>query len=280
MTVDEQHEAGDEQHEAGDEENAYGAVLRTARNAGKLSQAALGAMVPCSESLVGLVERGHRRPTRGFTIAVENALSLKGELLRLLPSTKVVSGPKWFREWPRVEEKAHTIRTWEPLVIPGLLQTARYARAILAAEPGATEEWIEEALATRLQRQAVLERKEPPMYWALLDECALLRPVGGVEVMREQLEHLVTMMGDEHPCVSVQVVPLSVGATAGLLGGFAIAQGDGMSDHVYLESAVQGAVSDREETVRRVSLKYDAIHKWAHPIHVSERLVREVAAKL
>lgn len=270
----------DVQLESQDEGKAYGAVLRRARQEAGLSQAALGALIPCSESLVGLIERGLRRPTRRFTGAAENALGLSGDLLRLLPGAKVVSTPKWFREWPRVEESAHTIRTWEPLVVPGLLQTPRYARAILAAEPGVTEEWIEEALAARLRRQAVLDRNEPPMYWVLLDECALRRPIGDTEIMREQLAHLVTMMGAERPCVSIQIVPLNVGATAGLLGGFAIAQGDGMPDHVYIETAVQGSVSDREETVRRVSLRYDAIHKWAHPVHMSERLVREVAANL
>lgn len=115
------------------------------------------------------------------------------------------------------------------------------------------------------------------MYWALLDECALIRPIGGTDVMREQLEHLLTMMAT--PFISIQIVPLSVGATPGLLGGFALAKGAGMPDHISLEDAAQGSVSDREETVRKVNLRYDAIHKWAHPIHVSERLVREVAAR-
>jgi transcriptional regulator with XRE-family HTH domain len=267
----------DEQAPSPDEQNSYGAALKEARTAAGLSQTAMGELIPCSESLVGLIERGKRKPTRQFTLAAETALDLNGELLRLLPGTKVVSAPKWFREWPRVEENAHTIRTWQPLVVPGLLQTAAYARAILSAEPGVTQDWIEETVETRLQRQAVFDRNEPPMYWALLDECALIRPIGGADVMREQLEHLLKMMAT--PFVSIQIVPLSVGATPGLLGGFAFAQGAGMPDHISLEDAAQGSVTDREEIVRKVSLRYDAIHKWAHPIHVSERLVREVAAK-
>ncbi|WP_166427260.1 helix-turn-helix domain-containing protein [Nonomuraea mesophila] len=254
----------------------YGVVLKSARTAAGLSQVALGNIVSCSESLIGLVERGQRKPTKSFTIAVESALGLNGDLFRLLPNTRVMSVPKWFSEWPTVEENAHTIRTWQPLVVPGLLQTERYARAILAAEPGATEQWIEEAVETRLRRQSVFERNDPPMYWALLDECALLRPVGGKDVMREQLEHLLAMT--ERPNISIQVVPLDVGATAGLLGGFTLAESDGMPDHVYLDSAGQGTVIAREEAVRQVSLRYDAIHKWAHPAHVSRRQVCEVAA--
>ncbi len=269
--------SADDQAPSPNEGNPYGAALREARMAAGLSQAAMGSLIPCSESLIGLIERGKRKPTRNFTLSAETVLNLGGELLRLLSSATVVSAPKWFREWPKVEENAHTIRTWQPLVIPGLLQTPAYARAILGAEPGVTHTWIEETVATRLHRQRVFERKEPPMYWALLDECALIRPVGGTDVMREQLEHLLTMMAT--PFVSIQIVPLSVGATPGLLGGFALAKGVGMPDHISLEDAAQGSVSDREETVRKVNLRYDAIHKWAHPIHVSERLVREVAAR-
>ncbi|MEV6032592.1 helix-turn-helix transcriptional regulator [Nonomuraea sp. NPDC052116] len=255
----------------------YGEVLKKARNSAGLSQTALGDLLSCSESLVGLIERGKRRPGKKFTLAAEAILGLNGELFGLLPNTTVMSTPKWFSEWPKVEEKAHTIRTWQPLVVPGLLQTARYARAILSAEPGVAERWIEEAVETRLRRQSVFEREDPPMYWALLDECVLLRPVGGKEVMREQLEHLLKM--GERPNISLQIVPLEIGVTAGLLGGFALAQGDGLPDHVYLEAAEQASVSAREDTVRHVNVRYDAIHTWAHPIHVSQRLIREVAAR-
>ncbi|MGV9379222.1 helix-turn-helix domain-containing protein [Nonomuraea sp. NPDC003707] len=255
----------------------YGEVLKKARNSAGLSQTALGDLLSCSESLVGLIERGKRRPSKKFTLAAEAILGLNGELFGLLPNTTAMSTPKWFSEWPKVEERAHTIRTWQPLVVPGLLQTARYARAMLSVAPRATEQWVEEAVETRLRRQSVFEREDPPMYWALLDECVLLRPVGGKDVMREQLEHLLKMA--ERPNISFQIVPLEVGATAGVLGGFALAQGCDMQDHVYLEDAVQGAVSAREEMVRGVNVIYDAIHKWAHPMHVSQRLVREVAAK-
>ncbi|MER7364217.1 helix-turn-helix domain-containing protein [Nonomuraea wenchangensis] len=255
----------------------YGEILRKAREAAGLSQAALGELLSCSESLVGLIERGKRRPSKGFTLAAEAALGLNGELYGLLPNTTVMSTPTWFSEWPKVEEKAHTIRTWQPLVVPGLLQTACYARAMLSAAPGATKQWIEDAVETRLRRQAILGRVVPPSYWALIDECALIRPVGGKEVMREQLAHL--LKAAEQPNICIQIVPLDVGATAGVLGGFALAKGDGIPEHVYVEDVVRGTVSPREEMVRQVNLLYDAIHKWAHPVHVSRRLIREVAAR-
>ncbi|MFG1617203.1 helix-turn-helix domain-containing protein [Nonomuraea wenchangensis] len=255
----------------------YGEILRKAREAAGLSQAALGELLSCSESLVGLIERGKRRPSKGFTLAAEAALGLNGELYGLLPNTTVMSTPTWFSEWPKVEEKAHTIRTWQPLVVPGLLQTARYMRAVLSSAPWATKQWVEEAVETRLRRQSIFERGIPPLYWALIDECVLLRGVGDDDVMREQLTHLLEMT--ERPNISLQVVPLDVGVTAGVLGGFALAQGDHIADHVSIDAAAQATVTAREETVRRVNVIYDAIHKWAHPIHVSRRLIREVAAR-
>lgn len=255
----------------------YGEVLKKARDTARLSQTALGELLSCSESLVGLIERGKRMPTKNFTLMAEAALGLNGELFELLPNSRIMSVPKWFSEWPKAEERAHTIRTWQPLVVPGLLQTARYARAMLSVWPQATEQWIEEAVEARLCRQTVFERDEPPVYRALVDECVLLRPVGGKDVMCEQLQHLLKMA--ERPNISFQVVPLDVGATAGVLGAFALAQGDGMSDHVYLEAAAQAGVFARQELVRRMDAMYDAIREWAHPVHVSQRLVREVAAR-
>ncbi|WP_052422396.1 helix-turn-helix domain-containing protein [Nonomuraea candida] len=255
----------------------YGEILKKARDSAHLSQRALGELLSCSESLVGLIERGKRKPTKQFTLAAEAALGLDGELFELLPNTTVMTVPKWFREWPRAEERAHTIRTWQPLVVPGLLQTAGYARAVLGAWPHATDEWVEEGVEARLKRQAVFDRGEPPVYRALIDECVLLRPVGGNGVMRDQLRHLLRMA--ERPNISIQVVPLDVGATVGVLGAFSLAQGDGMSDHVYLEAAAQPKVSVHQETVRRIDGTYDAIREWAHPVHMSRRLMREVVAR-
>ncbi|MEV0619789.1 helix-turn-helix transcriptional regulator [Nonomuraea sp. NPDC050404] len=255
----------------------YGEVLKSARDAADLSQTALGRLLSCSESLIGLIERGKRRPTENFTTMAEGALGLNGELFELLSNATIMPASKWFREWPEAEQRAHTIRTWQPLVVPGLLQTANYARAVLSCWPFASGQWIEQTLEARICRQAVFERSKPPIYRALFDECVLLRPVGGNGVMREQLQHLLDMA--ERPNVSFQVVPLDVGVTVGVLGGFAIAEGDGISDHVYHEGVAQAGVSVHQETVRSVNVMYDAIREWAHPIHVSQRLVREAVAR-
>src|ERR1700678_40256 len=97
--------------------------------------------------------------------------------------------PTWFRTAVGLEEAATLIRAYEPQVIPGLLQTEGYIRAITAASfPAAASDFTERTVALRLARQQLLHRPEPPRYWVVLDETALRRPIGGRHVMRDQIE--------------------------------------------------------------------------------------------
>ncbi|MFG1709934.1 DUF5753 domain-containing protein [Nonomuraea sp. M3C6] len=127
------------------------------------------------------------------------------------------------------------------MLVPGLLQTEQYARAVLRAEPGATEEKVEEALKARLRRQSIYGRPNPPMVQFVMDEGILYRPVGGEAVMYQQLTHLLTMM--DHPNITIQVVPLSVGVNCGLMGGFAIAHVPRSPDTAYLSAPKCGTPS-------------------------------------
>jgi hypothetical protein len=96
--------------------------------------------------------------------------------------------PTWFEDWLRAEGDAHVLRIWQPLIIPGLLQTAEYARALFLAA-GADEASAEELVAVRLERQSILDRAEPPHVITVLDESALRRLVGSPAIMCEQLAH-------------------------------------------------------------------------------------------
>ncbi|MBT2226650.1 DUF5753 domain-containing protein [Nonomuraea sp. NEAU-A123] len=212
-------------------------------------------------------------PSLEFTEGVERFLGLKGELIRLWPLVTKTASPAWFREWPKIEGEACTLRTWQPLVIPGLLQTRGYARAVLQGQPGITEDQVNEALEARLARQVIFTRSAPPIYSAIIDEVVLSRPIGGPEVMKEQLEHLVKLLS--HPCITLQVVPMAAVPTIGLLGGFVIASPLKGGDTIYLDSAADGEVTDREDKVRTVSVRYDAIRSWARPVNETEDAIRE-----
>ncbi|MFI9836331.1 helix-turn-helix transcriptional regulator [Nonomuraea sp. NPDC051941] len=250
----------------------FGAELRRLRDERGVTQEEIADYTHVSKSLVSQIENAKRTPQRDFTEQVERLLGLKGDLLRLLPLV-IKTGPTWFRQWPKIEANAHTLRTWQPLVVPGLLQTRNYARAILSGQPGISNERIDEEADARLARQVVFDRPEPPMYAAVIDEGVLLRPIGGAEVMRQQLDHLLKLLA--HPCITLQIVPMAAVPTIGLLGGFVIAQLLQGPDAVYLDSAADGEVTDRVDRVRTVSVRFDAIRSYARPVNETADAIRE-----
>jgi hypothetical protein len=145
--------------------------------------------------------------------------------------------PPWFRVAIGLEESASLIRAYEPQVVPGLLQTEDYIRAITAASfPAAPQDFTERAVALRLTRQHLLSRPEPPGYWAVLDETVLRRPIGGRQVMRAQLEHLLQAAG--RPGVTLQVIPFAAGWHPALYGMFNIFRfpAEQLPDIVYTET--------------------------------------------
>lgn len=242
----------------------FGAELRRLREQKGVTQEQIAEFCHVSKSLVSQIENAKRNPSWELTEEVEKFLGLKGqELTRLLPLV-LKSGPTWFREWPKIEANAHNLRTWQPLVVPGLLQTRDYARAILRGEPVVSDKTVDEAADARIARQAVFDRADPPMYAALIDESVLMRPIGGSSVMREQIEHLVKML--DHPSVMIQLVTMASVPSVGLLGGFVIAQQSQGPDTVYLDNAADGEVTDREDRVRRVSVRFDTIRSYARPV--------------
>lgn len=133
------------------------------------------------------------------------------------------------------ESAATTVRTYEPLIIPGLLQTEGYARALHRQGPARLpDERIEERVEVRRQRQLILDAATPPIFRLVLDEAAIRRPVGGPEVMREQLRRIVEVAARAD--VDVQVVPFAAGAHPGLQGSFVILGfAPGERDIVYVE---------------------------------------------
>jgi Domain of unknown function (DUF5753)/Helix-turn-helix domain len=129
--------------------------------------------------------------------------------------------PAWFRTAVGLEEAATLIRAYEPQVIPGLLQTEGYIRAITAASfPAAPSDFSERAVALRLARQQLLQRPDPPGYWVVLDETALRRPIGGPQIMREQIAYLIEAA--QQPAITIQVLPFAAGWHPALYGMFNI----------------------------------------------------------
>ena len=112
----------------------------------------------------------------------------------------------WFQEWADIEAQATVLRWYEPLVVPGLLQTEDYARAILSARPDGNLDDLDEQVAARLARQAILDRTGAPQLWCILDEGVLHRAIGGSKAMRSQLYRLAEVA--EHPRTTIPGHPL------------------------------------------------------------------------
>ncbi|MFF0306151.1 Scr1 family TA system antitoxin-like transcriptional regulator [Streptosporangium sp. NPDC004379] len=253
----------------------FGYELRRYRQEAGLTQDNLARRAGFALTTVSMAETGCRPPTEEFARRCDQALGVGGALIRIKEMIDNVSAqlPAWFRPWAEIEQAAESLRTWQPLLVPGLLQTAEYARVLFVNEPGATAEKVEKDVAARLDRQRILERDDPPMLWVVLDEGVLTRPVADDAVMAAQLDRLLEAAALPH--VTIQVVPFDAGATVGLLGAFAIAQVRGLTNTVYMESAGQAQVTDRPVDVADITVKYEAIRSEALPQRASLELIRE-----
>jgi transcriptional regulator with XRE-family HTH domain len=248
--------------------------LRRARASAGLTQDQLAEKIAYSPSLVAHVETGSRAPSVDFARRADDALRTGGLLSRLQPLVRSEAYPAWFRDWVEIEREATSLRWFEPLLIPGLLQTEEYARAVLqAANPASSDDEISRLVSARMDRQAILTQDEPPLLWVIIDEVVLTRPVGGGRVMREQVDHLIE--ASRLPRMVMQVVPVGSGAHPGLAGQFAIASFDGSPDVAYLDNALAGQIVERPADVSRVALLYDILKAEALAPRSSIDLVRK-----
>jgi transcriptional regulator with XRE-family HTH domain len=160
--------------------------------------------------------------------------------------------PSWFRTYVDLEAAAALIRTYEGQFVPGLLQTDDYMRAVVrGAHLEDNSEEVGRRVRLRMARQTLLTREQPPRLWAVVDEAALRRPVGGKEVMRGQLERLLEAC--KLPNVTLQVLPFAAGAHAAMVGSFSILRfGDQeLPDVVYLEHLTSASYLNKTDEVDR-----------------------------
>ena len=258
----------------------FGAMLRYYRERAGLSRTDLARQISKSVSLIQAIELGQRAATADVTEDLEGVLPSDGALIRLRDEIGDGLGyqayPSWFQEWLVSEREAKKLRWFGPVLVPGLLQTEDYARAIFGTRFGVTDEEIDEQVAARLKRREILARDQPPALWVIVDEMVLRRAVGGRYVMREQVGHLIEM--SRRPHVSVQVISTAVGAHLGLCaGGFAIADFDGAAAVGYQETACQGQFVDRCEDVETLLECWDTLVREALPWAASQALLEEAA---
>jgi hypothetical protein len=159
--------------------------------------------------------------------------------------------PQWFRAYVDLEAVATLIRTYEGQLVPGLLQTDDYVRAVIHDTSLESSEEVGRRVRLRMARQTLLTGEHPPRLWAVVDEAALRRPVGGREVMRGQLERLIA--ATKLPNVTLQILPLAGGAHPAMVGAFSILRfaDRQLPDVVYLEHLTNALYLDKRAEVER-----------------------------
>jgi hypothetical protein len=182
--------------------------------------------------------------------------------------------PGWFgKVWLPIERDSTSLRWWEPVLVPGLLQTTDYALSLFRAwQPSATDEDLAALVSGRLERQAILDGGSPPDLRVVLDELVLYRLVGSPKIMHGQLAHLADMSC--RPAVTVQIIPAELGAHGGLLGAFILAEPTGS---VYLETAVEAQITGDDGIRERTALTFDRLTRDALPRGSSRDLILKVA---
>ena len=249
------------------------------------TQADVAAKASYSESLIAQVETCRRAATTDLAKALDRVFETPGwsqdtpgspgtpgTFGRLETKLRHLPFPPSFRSFAPYEKDSAALFIFEHSLIPGILQTPDYARAVLETHPNTTEEEVTERVAARLARQVILEREDPPapVLWVLLDQNVLNREIGGPGVMREQLAHLARMA--RCPNITIQVIP-NVGAHPGLLGAFTVADLDGSFGIVNLEDIADGRVTEDAATVSLVTLRFHSLRSEALPKGASRTLI-------
>jgi transcriptional regulator with XRE-family HTH domain len=265
---------------AGTPLGVFGAELRHHRTQAGLSQADLASKVYASHDVISKIETGERPPAEGLVSRLDAVpeLGTRGALTRLWgqlrKSLRYRAYPGWF-DWPDKEAAAKALRWYELVTVPGLLQTEGYARAVLRTRVMTGDDEIEEMVAARIERQAVLARDDPPMLWVILDEGVLRRPVGGPAVMGEQVRHL--MEAAQRPNIVLQVIPLDVGAHEGFRGPFIVAEFEDAPPVAYQDTAVRGQTIESTDDIGSLMVMWDTLKSEASSRSASLELIEEVA---
>ncbi|MFE7749058.1 helix-turn-helix domain-containing protein [Streptomyces sp. NPDC057428] len=177
-----------------------------------------------------------------------------------------------------LETDAESLRVYEPQVVPGLLQTRGYAEALITgALPEAPPADIEKRVNVRARRQDRVSTPEHPLrLWAVIDESALRRQVGGKQVMIEQLEHLIEQ--SQLPHVTVQVLPFDMGAHPGISGQYAILEFPDAADSsvVYIEGVTSDLYLEKANDVQRYSVMYEHLRAQALNVDQTRQFIGDI----
>jgi transcriptional regulator with XRE-family HTH domain len=269
------------------------AELRRLRSEAGLTREEVAERTRINEATLYRIEVARARPQTRTLLALLELYGVSEEFRDELVALSRQSGEQsWLQSFPTelpepyptyisFEGEAKSLLNYECLFVPGLLQTEGYARAALQrGNANATKDEIDRLLEARMGRQAVLTRDPPLRLWAIVDEAALHRPVGGREVMRAQLDRLAESTDLAH--VTLQALPYDVGGHPGMAGSFVILRfGEPTtSDVVYIESQAGDLFLESETDLGRFNAIFEHLRALALPPDASVSLIQAIAREL
>jgi transcriptional regulator with XRE-family HTH domain len=251
-------------------------LARARLAAGFSSQQALADHLGFDRSVIGKAESGDRPPTPEVLRPWCGACNLDYDhFARLAALARRADGPveSWFVEWIEKELTAQMIRAWSPVLLPGLLQTGEYARALFIAA-GADDDYADEQVTVRTARQEILDRPHPPHFVAVFDESVLHRLIGSPQVMHDALIRVAGL--SQRPNIVVQVVPAAKGANAGLSGTFDLATAADGTTTLRMDG-IEDQTTENKLLVTKAVILFDLIRGNALPRDESRSLILEIA---
>ncbi|MEU1941204.1 helix-turn-helix transcriptional regulator [Streptomyces sp. NPDC020125] len=254
----------------------YGKLVKFFRKKAGLTQQELAHATSYSYELVASIEQGRRPAKAAFTEAAEPVLGAGGVLAELQSEVDRAKLPKFFQDFALIETEAVSRFAYDPLLVPGLLQTEDYVKALFSSHcPPLDEETIELHTDARLNRQKMLTKTPIVQLSFVVGETALTNPMGGKEVMRGQLEHLL-MVGALRN-VELQVMPASAGYHPGLNGAFVLLQTLEHQHVGYIETQEVGVVISDPAKVSAFGLRYGKLRSQALNVGESASLMKRLA---
>ncbi|WP_369037744.1 helix-turn-helix domain-containing protein [Streptomyces adonidis] len=257
----------------------YGAELRYLREQAGLTLEQLAEGSWRGISLLSQIERGERRMPEDLARHVDAKLGTDGFFMRRcedVSRAKRSGHAEYFVDVLEMEEHAESIEEWAPMLVPGLLQTPAYARALTrAAMPRASDAEVEEKVRARMERAAIFDSEQPPAFWAILDESLLRRRVLPDEGMAELLEHIAEVIRTTHSIA--QIVPETAAAHPFMMGMTKMMAFSDAPPVVYTESLHSGQLIDYPALVKQYRESYDLLRATALPPEASLAMIETAA---
>ncbi|MEV7593027.1 helix-turn-helix transcriptional regulator [Streptomyces sp. NPDC089922] len=252
----------------------YGAKLRKLRIRAGLTQRQLGDKIPIAHSRIAQFELGNDTPPEDVNVRLDGLLNADGDLIDLWGHIQRTPYPDWAQKFMAYEARASAMHKYMAHSVPGLLQTESYARALLRLGlPWCTEVEVEEKVAARMERQALLLREQPPLLWVVLDKAVIRRPVGGGVVMRDQLARVVEAATT--PRIEIQVLPFVAGGHSAMGGSLTVLSFQNGPDVAYLEAGHSGELVEDRAMVAQHSYRYDLVQAQGLSPEASTALIRK-----